>query len=104
MRGRHQICRTWRFHGRTSTSCSFKSQTAYYVDKFMSICAPNGIPSSSFGMSYPLCSHPPSREPAGVHLQQLVLGAVSGQEPDDVDPNLCSKHIRAWWARNFIVL
>ena len=58
-----------------------------YIRKMLLTHAPDGVPTSPFGSSYQLSSHPASRTPASEELPQLVLDAVS-QDVSEVDPVL----------------
>lgn len=67
-------------------SCVKLCQTEY-VNKLMSMYAPEGVPVSPFGAKYPLKSQQPSKVPASPGLPQLVLDAIA-QSTGDVDPGL----------------
>ena len=58
-----------------------------YISKLLATYAPNGIPTSAFGSTYPLSSHQSSRAPADAGLPKRVLAAVE-QDVGDVDPIL----------------
>jgi hypothetical protein len=62
-------------------------QQSNYIAKMMRTYAPDGVPSSPFGSSYLLKSHPAGRVPADTELPKMVLNAVE-QDVSDVDPHL----------------
>ena len=60
---------------------------AGYISKLLATYAPDGVPASPLGSSYPLTAHQSSRAPADAGLPKRVLVAVE-QDASDIDPVL----------------